>query len=238
MGGGSVVSPCSNPNGMASHTDCRYAAIETDLIFAGLAGLRDPPREEVFDAMEDCRVVGIRVMVITGDNKETAEAICHEIGVFSPDEDISLKCFTGKEFMALEDQKTLLRRKGGLLFSGDGINDVPALKLANISNAMDITGTEVFENNPMRLHESINVLESTISRDRRQQGFASSSPTPNQRPRWLFVVFSCLHGVTWVVAVADLKWNLGCHLTEDCCLRATSGGTFTAGLSSSIVSKL
>ena len=108
-------------------------------------------------------------MVITGDNKNTAEAICREIGIFTNGEDLRDKSFTGRDFMELppEQRRRILSGTGGRVFSraepkhkqdivrilkeagevvamtGDGVNDAPALKLADIGVAMGIAGTEV-----------------------------------------------------------------------------------------------
>ncbi|OMO64248.1 Cation-transporting P-type ATPase [Corchorus capsularis] len=94
--------------------DC-YSSIESDLIFVGVVGIRDPPRDEVHTAIEDCKGAGIKVTVITGDNKSTAEAICREIKLFSDKEDLRGKSFTGKEFMALSPSQQIetLSKPGG-----------------------------------------------------------------------------------------------------------------------------
>eukprot|EP00918_Siedleckia_nematoides_P053959 GHVU01117916.1.p1 GENE.GHVU01117916.1~~GHVU01117916.1.p1 ORF type:complete len:1010 (+),score=272.33 GHVU01117916.1:859-3888(+) len=146
-----------------------FAKLESNLTFVGLVGLLDPPREEVSEAIDKCYRAGIRVIMITGDNKLTAEAIARKVGVVAEDDDINVCSFTGREFETMDDEQRYeaLSSTGGLIFSrteprhkqtiiralkemgevaamtGDGVNDAPALKQADIGIAMGIAGTEV-----------------------------------------------------------------------------------------------
>jgi P-type Ca2+ transporter type 2C len=85
----------------------QFEGIESGLTFLGIVGIKDPARPEVNDAIANCVQAGIRVIVITGDNKSTAESICRNIGIFSETESLEGKSFTGRDFLALSEEEQL-----------------------------------------------------------------------------------------------------------------------------------
>jgi Ca2+-transporting ATPase len=145
----------------------QYSAdtVENQLTFVGLAGMIDPPREEVIPAVQLCNQAGIRTFMITGDHKETAVAIGKEIGLLKGTEPI--EALTGVELDNISDEELeeivesvaiyaraspnhkvriaqALKKKGHIIaMTGDGVNDAPAIKAADIGVAMGIKGTDV-----------------------------------------------------------------------------------------------
>jgi len=139
--------------------------LEQDLILCGLVGLEDPPRPEVADAMRKCREAGIKVIMVTGDHPHTALAIGRQIGQIQSDNPVVI---TGMQLrklseiqlrLALDAQEIIFARVGAdqkmrivaalkkkkhiVAVTGDGVNDAPALKMADIGIAMGVSGTDV-----------------------------------------------------------------------------------------------
>ncbi|MEO5602602.1 MAG: cation-translocating P-type ATPase [Cyclobacteriaceae bacterium] len=144
--------------------EINYAEVESSLTFIGIAGMMDPPREEARQAVTECKAAGIRAVMITGDHKLTAQAIAKKLGILSSEKDLS---FSGPELHKMSDEEfaskvehirvyarvdpeqklriisALQTSNHFVAMTGDGVNDAPALKNADIGIAMGINGTEV-----------------------------------------------------------------------------------------------
>jgi len=140
-----------------------HQTLEKNLVFTGLAAMIDPPRKESADAVQECRNAGIRAVMITGDHMLTAKAIAEQLGIFR-EGDLAL---TGAEIDGLDDEQMkdavekaavyarvspshklriveALQSLGNVVaMTGDGVNDAPALKKADIGVAMGVAGTDV-----------------------------------------------------------------------------------------------
>lgn len=141
-------------------------ALERDLIFVGLCGMIDPVRPEVLDAIKACKTAGIRPIMITGDHKDTAVAIALELGIITDPS----QAITGAELDSLSDEEferavdyysvyarvqpehkvkivSAWKKRGKITaMTGDGVNDAPSIKTADIGIGMGITGTDVTKN--------------------------------------------------------------------------------------------
>ena len=140
--------------------------VESDLIFSGLVGMIDPERPEAAEAVRVAKEAGIRQIMITGDHQDTAEAIAKRLGIIDPN-DTEDHVFTGAELNELSDEEfqkvfkqysvyarvspehkvrivKAWQNEGKVVaMTGDGVNDAPSLKTADIGIGMGITGTEV-----------------------------------------------------------------------------------------------
>lgn len=146
--------------------DAACAYLEQELVFIGLTGMIDPVRPEVKDAIEECRQAGIRPIMITGDHRDTAVAIARELGIISDES----QAITGADLSVMNDAQleanidqyyvyarvqpehkvrivNAWKKRGKITaMTGDGVNDAPALKSADIGVGMGITGTDVSKN--------------------------------------------------------------------------------------------
>lgn len=162
-----ALAQCLVPSDQANLDDFRLHENAVQLSFLGLQAMIDPPRQEAIEAVKSCQKAGIQVKMITGDHALTAQAIARQIGILTSSSNDELGVLTGHQLATMSDHDLLKESENTAVFArvapeqklklvtalqarehvvamtGDGVNDAPALKQADIGVAMGITGTEV-----------------------------------------------------------------------------------------------
>lgn len=209
---------------------------ETDFLYLGLVGMIDPPRPEIPDAIDKCRTAGIRVFMITGDYHITAESIAKQVGLYSGDGQIvigsELEQMNEAELATLLDSHELvfarttplqklqivkaLQNKGEVVtVTGDGVNDAPALKNADMGVAMGLSGTEVAKEaaNMVLMDDNFATIVSAIEEGRtifanikKFIAYILSHTVPEMLP---FIAFIALDAPLALTVVLILSIDLG-----------------------------
>jgi len=249
-------------------------SLERDLTFIGLAGMIDPVRPEVKAAIEKCRNAGIRPIMITGDHKDTAVAIAKELGIISDES----QAITGAELSEISDSDfeekvkdysvyarvqpehkvrivNAWRKRGKITaMTGDGVNDAPALKSADIGVGMGITGTDVTKNvsdmvladdNFASIVYAVEEGRRIYDNIRKSIQFLLSSNLSEVIALFIatlrgFILFSPIH-ILWINLVTDSlpAIALGMEEAEDDIMkrppRSTKEGIFANGLGISVI---
>jgi len=207
--------------GVPDPPEYAHEEVESDLTFLGLIGMMDPPRPEVTEAIEKCHGAGIRIIMITGDYGLTAESIARRIGIVRGDR---LRIITGDDLGVMDDWALKEALEKEVIFArvtpehkmkivvalqemghvvavtGDGVNDAPALKKADIGVAMGLSGTDVAkESADMILTDDnfssiVNAIEegrTVYENIKKFTGYIFTSNTPEAVP---FILFALSHG--------------------------------------------
>jgi len=205
---------------------------QSGLIFLGLQGMIDPPRVGVIEAIQSCYKAGIAVKMITGDHRMTALAIAHSIGLHTHTE---IPVLTGKEIDTLSDEaltslvekvtvfariapeqklrlvKALQSLSHSVAMTGDGVNDAPALRQANIGIAMGIMGTEVAKESAdmILMDDNFATLEDAVEEGRVVYDNIIkfiSWILPSNMGEGLVVIFAILAGLTLPILPLQILW--------------------------------
>lgn len=213
----------------ASKTSIDHEDVEDGLTFLGLFGIVDPPRQEAIEAVAACRDAGIRIKMITGDHKDTAVAIARELGMEvegalegreltnMSDEEIKEASIHNDVFARTSPNDKLRLVKGlqqnGLITSmtGDGVNDAPALKRADIGVAMGIKGTEVAKeaSQMVLVDDNFKTIYNAVREGRRVYDNLKKTILfllPTNGGQALLVAMSILLGATAPLSPVQILW--------------------------------
>lgn len=207
-----------------------YFKEESDLILVGLAGFKDPIRKNIKESIDKCKEAGIRVVMLTGDNLETATAIAKEAGICMNEEEcVNASELTEKELnkninkynvyarvspeVKLQIVKAFQKQRKVVAMTGDGVNDAPAIKLANVGVGMGKTGTDVTKDvsDIILLNDSFETITTAVSEGRRIYNNVIANILYNLSSNFteiLIIIFGMFTGNTIISAIHVLYIDL------------------------------